>query len=860
MNIRALFLCTCLTVPQTALYTNPGVNTFFSRLLRTKKTAPAIVPVSTSKKIFGLACNKKMIPAYALCAAAATATAIHVYHTKTSDNSVPEQFYTDQKNRSDQPTDIHAPTTEHYSSSLNLSLFAILDKKTSQLQGNISMLSQLVGNAQNHACSFIKKRNPVHLKALVERFGIINAHLEEIRSDKETARSTQALYEYIQKLEGQSDILADSLKKGLIDLPLDVFELSAFHAPEQGSLTRQASADQLLEQVDKHLNTIENILKTTGLSWINKTARFIRIQNKRLSITNKTVTILATVALFSAATVMLGDKSKIVQKLHLTPFQKASTRAWKYMFSLVLDQTKETTLKDWFALGFATLSGIKAYSDIDASYGISARLGEYTNKAKNWLYGISSDTDSLKDDALTQHPNLDDPFFDQLTSQTKPLRDLLEYLKNPDAFIRSGITVPKGILFTGASGNGKTFTVKAFCASINQMYRQEGRSELVKFKEIPVKDLFTTGVGTILEQARQDAPCVIFIDEIHLLKVQVEGNGYILADLLKALDDVNKNNDPQKQIIIIAATNRPDLLDVALKRPGRFDQVIQCNYPTTDQRKHLLEVLCKKTATPTKYIDFDEFALFTEGCSFSMINKLFNIALYNARTQNSAVTQQHLYDALRSEVWHVIPTCTLSDQEKKRCSAYQAGMVLGWYLYPDNDHIGSGDHLAEVTLQQYLPPMRESYWFEKTDQQKNLYKVRTGKMFTTNSGSPECRVRAQPRDVCRLLCGSCAEKLVTGLESSYGEEDHTKAFALLNEMKNINGVATVDVLSENAQNKMKDEAYQELARYQQQVNLMLAPHKQAIELIQKALLESPTLTLRKAELDKLFTQAKAEIQ
>jgi 26S proteasome subunit P45 family len=234
-----------------------------------------------------------------------------------------------------------------------------------------------------------------------------------------------------------------------------------------------------------------------------------------------------------------------------------------------------------------------------------------------------------------------------LENVKEALREMVEWpLKYPDSFARMGIEPPRGILLYGPPGTGKTLLAKAVAnesgANFIAVKGPELRSKWVGESERMIRDLF--------RRAKQVAPCIIFFDEIDALAPK-RGLGYgehatesIVSQLLTEMSGLEELKD----VVVIAATNRPDMIDPALLRPGRFDRQILVPPPDEKARLEILKVHTKKM--PLKGVDLKEIARLTEGFSGADLEALVREAAMNALRENikaKEVHMKHFQDALK---------------------------------------------------------------------------------------------------------------------------------------------------------------------------------------------------------------------
>ena len=217
------------------------------------------------------------------------------------------------------------------------------------------------------------------------------------------------------------------------------------------------------------------------------------------------------------------------------------------------------------------------------------------------------------------------------------LRDVVDFLKNPEKYRKLGAKLTRGVLLVGEPGNGKTLLAKAIAGEANCAFFSISGSDFIEVfvgvGAARIRDLFA--------QARKQAPCIVFIDEIDAIGRQ-RGSGLggghdereqTLNQLLTEMDGFESSNTP---VIVLAATNIPDVLDKALLRPGRFDRRIDVPFPDTESREEILKIHAKNvTLAPT--VDLHAIAAETAGFSGSDLANLVNQAAINASKKNHEV-------------------------------------------------------------------------------------------------------------------------------------------------------------------------------------------------------------------------------
>ncbi|HVV00440.1 MAG TPA: ATP-dependent zinc metalloprotease FtsH [Verrucomicrobiae bacterium] len=255
--------------------------------------------------------------------------------------------------------------------------------------------------------------------------------------------------------------------------------------------------------------------------------------------------------------------------------------------------------------------------------------------------------------------------------------ELVEFLKDPKKFQRLGGRIPKGILMVGPPGTGKTLLAKAIAGEADAAFFSISGSDFVEM----FVGVGASRVRDMFEQARKNTPCLIFIDEIDAVG-RSRGHGLgggndereqTLNALLVEMDGF----DTQEGIIIIAATNRPDVLDPALLRPGRFDRQIMVNLPDVRGREAILKVHAKNVKLSPS-VDLSVIARGTPGYSGAELANLLNeAALLAASTNKKAVTMEELEEARDKVRWgRERRSLAMTDEDKKFTAWHEAGHAL----------------------------------------------------------------------------------------------------------------------------------------------------------------------------------------
>lgn len=256
------------------------------------------------------------------------------------------------------------------------------------------------------------------------------------------------------------------------------------------------------------------------------------------------------------------------------------------------------------------------------------------------------------------------------------LVEIVEYLHNPTKYREIGASMPKGILLVGPPGTGKTMLAKAVAGEANVPFFSMSGSEFVEM----FVGMGASKVRDLFKQAKEKAPCIVFIDEIDAIGKKRDGQyggnderEQTLNQLLTEMDGFESNTG----VIILAATNRPESLDPALLRPGRFDRRVPVELPDLKGREEILKVHAKKVKVAPD-VDYNRIARMASGASGAELANIVNEAALRAvRDGRSCATQADLEESIEVVIaGYQKKNAILTDEEKKIVSYHEIGHAL----------------------------------------------------------------------------------------------------------------------------------------------------------------------------------------
>ncbi len=439
-----------------------------------------------------------------------------------------------------------------------------------------------------------------------------------------------------------------------------------------------------------------------------------------------------------------------------------------------------------------------------------------------------------------------------LKEEKEEVSELIDFLKNPKKFQKLGARIPKGVLLVGPPGTGKTLLAKAVAGEANVPFYYISGSDFV--------ELFV-GVGAsrvrdMFKEAKKNAPCLIFIDEIDAVGRQRGaglGGGHdereqTLNQLLTEMDGFGANEG----IIIIAATNRPDVLDPALLRPGRFDRQVTVNLPDTREREEILKVHARNKILD-EAVKLDNISARTPGFSGADLENLLNeAALLAVRKNEEAITMDDIDEATDRVLMGPAKTSRkITEKEKRLVSIHESGhAVIGIKLEDANE-------VHKITI---IPRGMAGGYTMMLPKEEKIAIMTKKELLATITG---------------LLGGRASEELFLGEITTGASDDFKKATNIARSMVSEYGMSELGPMQyeQKSEGVFLGRDYNKTKNYSDKVALeidmevrkiiescyenakeILTKNKDLVMLLSDALMEKETLT--KEEIESLVTTGK----
>ncbi|MCA0385156.1 MAG: ATP-dependent zinc metalloprotease FtsH [Firmicutes bacterium] len=334
-----------------------------------------------------------------------------------------------------------------------------------------------------------------------------------------------------------------------------------------------------------------------------------------------------------------------------------------------------------------------------------------------------------------------------LKEEKEEMQEIVDFLKSPRKYLALGARIPKGILMVGPPGTGKTYLSRACAGEAGVPFYTISGSDFVEM----FVGVGASRVRDLFEEAKKNAPCIVFIDEIDAVgrrRGAGLGGGHdereqTLNQLLVEMDGFGDNQG----VIVIAATNRPDILDPALLRPGRFDRQVMVGVPDIREREQIIKIHAKNKPTASD-VDFAKLAQSTPGFTPADLENVMNeAALLSARKNDKVIRMESIKEAITKVIAGVEKKSRIVSEKERRLTAYhEAGHAVLAKALPDSDPV------HQVTI---IPRGRAGGFTMQLPEEDRSYATKKG----------------MERELIILLGGRVAESLVLGDISTGAQND-----------------------------------------------------------------------------------------
>src|SRR5579863_178625 len=404
---------------------------------------------------------------------------------------------------------------------------------------------------------------------------------------------------------------------------------------------------------------------------------------------------------------------------------------------------------------------------------------------------------------------------------------IIQYIDNPEQLMRIEATPEKGWLLTGPTRTGKSFSVECLCGEIEIVMQKRGLGNTMKFFNISAALINQYGIKAILDEIKESAPAVIFIDEIDLLGLTRVGNNQLLSEFLISMQS-SMNADPSKIVIIIAATNHPENIDKALRQNGRFGKEIRFEYPS---RKHRIQYIIRELtnmALDIRQFDPETLADKTNDVSFERLKSVIRNAMTRAWLYKKSLTQKLLEESIDTEVHNIMPfdRKDLPENEARIIATHFAGRALATML------LETHEQLDKITIHARKTNVKdESAWetISKKDEQEHQVKIEYGALLTKQ---PHDSINVKNEaiiinEATTLIAGFAAEELLLGsCGFTCHSQNRDRAYQLI---KNLAfGGINPKSLPKSVREGLKLKTHNMLQKCHEDAMQLLTEHKEAL--------------------------------
>lgn len=490
--------------------------------------------------------------------------------------------------------------------------------------------------------------------------------------------------------------------------------------------------------------------------------------------------------------------------------------------------------------------------------GVRDRLAKYRDEAWNLLRG-GEYLNTFQPGLLAMKPTVSFKDMVGLDEIKEEFYQILQYINNPEQLMRIGATPEKGWLLTGPTRTGKSFSVECLFGEIELIMQKQGLANKMKFFNIGATLVNEFGIKAILDEVAQNAPAVIFLDEIDLLGLQRVGNNKLLSEFLTAMQS-SMNADPSKVVIIIAATNNPENIDKALRQNGRFGKEIRFEAPSKKYRMQFITRELTSMALNLQEFDVETLANKTNGKTFEDLKRIIRNAMTRSWMQGVSLTQGLLEKSIDTEIHNLMMfnRKDLPENERRIIATHFAGRALAAL------NLETNEQLDKITIYARMTELKEEgVWenYSKKDEKDQQKKIEYGaylsrQVHDTINAKNESIIL---NEATLLLAGFAAEELLLGsCGFTCHRQDRDKAYKMIEDL--IFGGLNQEAIPKKVREELKNKTYVLLKQCHENAMKLLVTHREALvavadELLQKQILNDKEIRTIVDSIEKKTTVA-----
>lgn len=672
--------------------------------------------------------------------------------------------------------------------------------------------------------------------------------------------------------------------------PFDVAVLTKRSLPKKP--TRYAVRKNL-QKIDNNIKTLKNAIDNVGLTWYNKLARTTDnwIVTPAVKWHVPTVAFYGGSAAFVACYTLWKSESMLKDPDH--PNEPAKTRLGKASDTLqawigkpwhdsprtgnpipdgfneesggnknpadIIPMLEYHTLKFMAQNPLMLFVGgyfIKSFSETQWPY-ISQTFTQKRDDLWNFLRGGQFLEQSSKMSFLDPVYTFDDMIgLDEVKNEFKTI---IQYLENPELLANMHASPEKGWLLTGEKRTGKSFSFECLCGEIKRMQALRGQTNTFSFLNIDASLIHERGIKEILAFAQYHAPMILFIDEIDLLNLNRVGDTKLLNEFLTGLQN-SMNQDPSKIVIIIAATNKPQTLDPALRANGRFGKEIRFEYPAKKYRIECITRELTNMALDIKQFDIERLAEKTDQKSIEDLRAIIRSAMTRAWMYSQQLTQELLEESIDTEIHHIIMNDRkdLPESEMRILASHFAGRAIVTLSLPMNAK------LDKVTIHARMTDLaEEAQWADlyKDKHEKDKEKKIEHGHLTVRLTNDSIHVKNEQEilnEAKSRIAGFIAEEILLGsCGFTCHPREHERAYRIIEQLvfEGLNPSLVAKAVGE----ELKQKAFNLLQQCKNEVRQLLKEHQEALKAVADELMTKHILTDKEVQaiIDKI-EEAKAK--